>query len=84
MPLASPDKATSHGATWPDVGLAIVEFAREDPWTFVGVLGAIGVILWLLFPRATRGLQEAYRISRLAQREEARKSSSPAGDGSND
>lgn len=56
------------GATWPDVGLAIVEFAREDTWKFVVVLGVIGFILWLLFPKATRGLQEAYRLERLTRR----------------
>ena len=69
-PLANPGKAMPqpHGTTWPDVGLAIVEFAREDTWKFVVVLGVVGLVLWLLFPRATRGLQEAYRLERLTQR----------------
>ena len=69
-PLANPGKAMPqpHGTTWPDVGLAIVEFAREDTWKFVVVLGVVGLVLWLLFPRATRGLQEAYRLARLTRR----------------
>lgn len=56
------------GATWPDVGLAIVEFAREDTWKFVVVVGVIGLILWLLFPGATRGLRAAYRLARSIRR----------------
>ena len=56
------------GATWPDVALALVEFAREDPWTFVGILAAVGWIVWCLFPRATRTLMEGYRAARRLER----------------
>ena len=52
------------GATWPDVALALVAFAREDPWTFVGILAAVGFIVWCLFPRATRTFMAAYRAER--------------------
>ena len=86
-PLADPDQAMpSPGATWPDVGLAIVEFAREDTWKFLAVLGVIGFILWLLFPRATRGLQEAYRLERSTQRggNQVRERPPAVGDESND
>lgn len=45
------------GATWPDVALATISFAREEPIVFVGVL--LGVLLptafivWFLLPRAS-------------------------------
>ena len=67
---------TSHGATWPDVGLAIVEFAREDTWNFIAILVVLGAILWFLFPRATRTLRQAYDATRLRQREENREDES--------
>ena len=52
----------SLGATWPDVGLAIVEFAREDTWPFLAVVIVIGTVLWFLFPRATRMLEKPYLL----------------------
>lgn len=66
------------GATWPDVGLAVVEFAREDTWRFLAVLVVFGIILWLLFPRITLKFKERYR----AIRENAEHS--PAGDEDSD
>lgn len=56
------------GAAWPDVALAIIEFARNDTWKFILVIGFPGVILWLLFPRATHML----RNSNLSQRSDRR------------
>lgn len=53
-------KHTGSETTWPDVGLAIVEFAREDPLTFVLVLLALGFVLWLQFPGTTRKLEKSY------------------------
>lgn len=47
-------------ATWPDVGLAIVEFAREDTLPFLAVVVVLGAVLWFLFPRATRMLEKSY------------------------
>ncbi len=47
-------------ATWADVGLAVVEFARYDPYVFVAELFALGVVLWFLVPRATRVLENLY------------------------
>lgn len=67
---------TSHGATWPDVGLAFVEFAREDTLKFIVILIVFGVILWFLFPRATRTLRQAYDVGRSRQREENREDES--------
>lgn len=68
------------GATWPDVGLAIVSFAREDTTVFVvAVIAisvfaiAIGVALWLAFLGFRQRLQNDYlrrlvlEIRRLAQ-----------------
>ena len=66
------------GATWPDVGLAVVEFAREDTWRFLAVLVVFGIILWFLFPRITLKFKERYR----AIRENAEHS--PAGDEDSD
>lgn len=44
--------SSGNGSSWADVGLALVDFAREDPLVFCGVLGFIGLILWFLMPRA--------------------------------
>lgn len=68
----------TNGATWPDVGLAVVEFAREDTWRFLAVLVVFGIILWFLFPRITLNFKERYR----AIRENAEHS--PAGDEDSD
>ena len=75
-PTLAASQRTPHGATWPDVGLAIVEFAREDTWKFIAILVALGVILWFLFPRATRTLRQAYDVARSRQREENREDDS--------
>ena len=79
--MASPDGTTSYGATWPDVALAIIAFARADTWNFVLALVPIGVILWLLFPLVTRRLQKDYALRRMERKEkEAQERSSPEGD----
>lgn len=59
--------------TWPDVGLAIVEFAREDTLPFLTVVVVMGAILWLLFPRATRMLEKSY-FSKLRKGDKKRPS----------
>ena len=57
-------KQDGTGTTWPDVGLAIVEFAREDTLPFLAVVVVMGIVLWFLFPRATRMLEKSY-LSKL-------------------
>ena len=57
------------GATWPDVGLAVVAFAREEPWTFIGVFATICLIVWCLFPRVTQMLMAAYVARRIRGRD---------------
>ena len=49
------------GATWPDVAIVVVEFAREEPLTFVGVFAAVVLGLWFLFPRVTSAVRARYR-----------------------
>lgn len=67
-------------ASWPDVGLAIVEFARDDTLKFIAVLGALGIILWLLYPSRSRLFQALYK----AARRRAQQESSNSGDASHD
>lgn len=57
--MATPDAADGSGASWPDVALAIVAFAREDTEKFLVVL----VILAML--------RESYRAARSKRRGEA-------------
>lgn len=57
--------------TWPDVGLAIVEFAREDTLKFLAVVVVTGFVLWFLFPRATRMLEKSY-LSKLRKGDKKR------------
>lgn len=38
------------GATWPDVAIVVVEFAREDSMRFVLVFAVVCLGLWFLFP----------------------------------
>ena len=66
------------GATWPDVGLALVAFAREEPWTFIGVFAAICLIVWCLFPRATQVLMAAYRAERRIRGRDAQPPEHPS------
>ena len=54
-------EGASYGATWADFGIALVEFAREDPWTFGVFFVLVVLALWLLFPRATAALDRKYR-----------------------
>ena len=49
------------GATWPDVAIVVVEFAREEPLTFVGVFAVVALGLWLLFPRITSLTRAVYQ-----------------------
>lgn len=51
-------------AGWPDVGMALVRFAREDLWGFLAIFVVLIAGLWLLYQRPTAMLREAYRIAR--------------------
>jgi hypothetical protein len=63
------------GASWADVGLAIVSFAREEPWTFAGVASLLIVLtilasfcLWLMLPAASASLARMYDRARQEAR----------------
>ena len=32
------------GASWPDFALEVLAFAKEDPWTFVALVGCLAVV----------------------------------------
>ena len=49
------------GATWPDVAIVVVAFAREEPLTFIGVFAAVVLGLWLLLPRVTSAMRARYQ-----------------------
>lgn len=57
---------------WPDVGLAIVAFAREDIERFtvavMVVAAAFTGSIWFLYPRVTKGLRKGYLQVRLSRR----------------
>lgn len=74
-----------YGATWPDVAIALIDFAREDTWEFLAVLVVIGLTVWLLFPRATQMLKARYgRMRSESNREEENRLDSPTGDDNDD
>lgn len=62
--------ADGGGASWPDVALAIVAFAREDTANFVVVVAVLALVLWFLFPRVTVMLRERYLLARSRGRGE--------------
>lgn len=66
--------------TWPDVGLAVVEFAREDTWGFAPAVIAVGLAFWLAFRLPERVFRKDY-LRRLARERdgEAQDSSSRGG-----
>ena len=68
--MAASNAASGDATGWPDVALAIVNFAREDLWTFIPAVVVLAAAIWLLFPRPTAMLREGYRI--LRQHERAR------------
>jgi hypothetical protein len=73
--LATPQKP--YGATWADFAIALVDFAREEPWTFGVFLVIVIVALWFLFPRATVALGRKYQadilreLNRLSSKDDA-------------
>ena len=67
-------------ASWPDVGLAVVDFARDDTLKFIAVLGALGIVLWFLYPSRSRLFQDLFRMARRKAQQE----SSNSGDTSHD
>lgn len=64
--MATPDRSP-YGATWADFAIALVDFAREDPWTFGSLFVLIILGLWFLFPRATAALGRKYRADILEE-----------------
>lgn len=80
MPSAVFEGAVPRETTWPDVGLAIVGFAREDTWGFMTAVIAVGVALWLVFHRPERVLREDYLRRLVRERDgDAQGSSSRGG-----
>ena len=71
--------ASPLGATWPDVAIAVVEFAREEPLTFVGVFAVVIVGLWFLFPRVTAAVRARYRGALDRLRRDASDKEAPDG-----
>lgn len=69
------------GASWPDVGLAIVEFARDDTLKFIAVLGALGIVLWFLYPSRSQWFQAVYRMARRRAQQESSNSGGTSHDG---
>lgn len=61
MAGSSDTGANQLGATWPDVAIVVVEFAREDPLRFVFVFAVVCLGLWFLFPRVTSALRARYQ-----------------------
>jgi hypothetical protein len=58
-------------ASWADVALAYIAFARDDPPAFAlthgilaGVLALLAVVVWMLLPRATKVLATQYKLER--------------------
>lgn len=78
--MAESGEAASR-ADWPDVALALIDFAREDTLAFVGVLAATGVVVWCLFPRATEALKAKYQQARSEHQNQL---DSPTGDDNDD
>ncbi len=69
--------AKQGGATWADVAIEALSFAREEPLIFCAILAFTALILWLLFPRATRALQAVYSREVLKHRERKQKQDTP-------
>lgn len=59
------------GASWSDVALAIVDFAREDTEKFVVVVVVLAPVIWFLFPGVTAMMRGRYRLARSRGRREA-------------
>ena len=60
--MSSPglEDAGAQGATWPDVGLAVVSFAREDTVGFVAAVIAVGIAFRLAFRRTRQTFRNDY------------------------
>ena len=58
------EDAIPQGTTWPDVGLAIVTFAREDTVRFIAAVIATGLAVCLAF----LGLRQMFRNDYLRRR----------------
>jgi hypothetical protein len=65
------------GATWADVVITALTWAREEPVSFCAVLAFTALIIWLLFPRATRLLQSVYTDKMLEHRRKKEKPDEP-------
>ena len=65
------------GATWPDVAIVVVEFAREEPLTFVSVFAAVVFGLCFLFPRVTAAMRARYQGALAKLRKNANDKETP-------
>lgn len=61
------DRESPDNATWADVALALVEFAREDTWKFILVVGILMFLWWELRFRIIRTLVRDYIRRRGAE-----------------
>ncbi|MDE0193686.1 MAG: hypothetical protein OXQ90_20235 [Gammaproteobacteria bacterium] len=62
MTMTQQDAAAhSVGATWPDVAMEVVKFAREEPLVFILVFVTVVLGLWFLFPRVTAVVRARYQ-----------------------
>lgn len=58
------NETTPFGATWPDVALAVVEFARHDSWKFIVVFVAMVFVMWLVYSLLPSKIVEYYKLLR--------------------
>lgn len=59
---------TPYGAQWPDVAIALIEFAMEQPAKFVFIFVLVCAGAWLLLPRFTYFLRRNYQSELLKQK----------------
>ena len=81
--MSSPglEDALPQGATWPDVGLAVVRFAREDTVGFVAAVIATGFAFWLAFRAPRRVFWNNYLRRRAWERDRAARDDPLGGEG---
>ena len=83
MPSAVFEGAVPRETTWPDVGLAIVGFAKEDSWGFATAVIAVGVAFWLAFRLPERVFRKKY-LHRLARARDGETQDSSSRGGTDD
>ena len=50
------------GASWPDFALALLAFAKEDPWTFVALVGCLAVVFCVALAMAGASLVLVWKL----------------------